>query len=93
MYLEGVSVRRVEEITEALWGTKVSPGTISNINKKHMSIWKPGVHAHWLTVIHMSVLMASILNAARGESKNVSIFLPLASATMAAVRLSVHLKV
>lgn len=25
MYLAGVSVRRVEDITEALWGTKVSP--------------------------------------------------------------------
>jgi putative transposase len=34
MYLAGVSVRRVEGITEALWGTKVSPGTISNLNKK-----------------------------------------------------------
>ena len=34
MYLAGVSVRRVENITEALSGTKVSPGTISNLNKK-----------------------------------------------------------
>lgn len=34
MYLAGVSVRRVEDITEALWGTKVSPSTISNLNKK-----------------------------------------------------------
>lgn len=34
MYLAGVSVRRVEDITEALWGTKVSPGTISDLNKK-----------------------------------------------------------
>ncbi len=34
MYLAGVSVRRVENITEALWGTRVSPGTISNLNKK-----------------------------------------------------------
>ena len=34
MYLAGVSVCRVEDITEALWGTKVSPGTISNLNKK-----------------------------------------------------------
>ena len=29
MYLAGVSVRRVEDITEALWGTKVSPGTVA----------------------------------------------------------------
>ena len=34
MYLAGVSVRRVEDITEALWGTKVSPGTVSQLNKK-----------------------------------------------------------
>jgi transposase-like protein len=34
MYLAGVSVRRVENITEALWGTRDSPGTISNLNKK-----------------------------------------------------------
>lgn len=34
MYLAGVSIRRVENITVALWGTKVSPGRISNRNKK-----------------------------------------------------------
>jgi transposase-like protein len=27
MYLAGVSVRRVEDITEALWGTRVSAST------------------------------------------------------------------
>src|ERR1700716_90153 len=34
MFLAGGSVRRVEDITEALWGTRVSPGTVSNLNKK-----------------------------------------------------------
>ena len=34
MYLAGVSVRRVDDITEALWGTRVSHGTVSNLNKK-----------------------------------------------------------
>ena len=34
MYLAGISVRRVEDITQALWGTRVSPGTVSNLNKK-----------------------------------------------------------
>ena len=34
MYLGGISVRRVEDITEALWGTRVSPSTVSNLNKK-----------------------------------------------------------
>ena len=42
MYLAGVSVRRVEDITEALWGSKVSPATISELNKKayvHIEDW------------------------------------------------------
>ncbi len=34
MYLAGVSLRRVEDITEALWGTRVSPSTVSTLNKK-----------------------------------------------------------
>ena len=42
-YLAGVSVRRVEDITEALWGSKVSPATISELNKKayvHIEDWR-----------------------------------------------------
>ena len=42
MYLAGVSVRRVEDITEALWGSKISPATISEPNKKayvHIEDW------------------------------------------------------
>lgn len=34
MYLAGVSVRRVEDITEALWGNRVSAGTVSRLNQK-----------------------------------------------------------
>ena len=34
MYLAGVSVRRVEDITEALWGTRVSAGAVSRLNQK-----------------------------------------------------------
>ena len=43
MYLAGVSVRQVEDITEALWGSKVSPSTISELNKKayvHIEDWR-----------------------------------------------------
>ena len=43
MYLAGVSVRRVEDITEALWGSKVSPAPISEPNKKsyfHIEDWR-----------------------------------------------------
>jgi putative transposase len=34
MYLAGVSTRRVEDITEALWGRRVSSSTVSELNKK-----------------------------------------------------------
>jgi len=43
MYLAGVSVRRVEDITEALWGTRVSPSAVSDLNKKiyeRIEIWR-----------------------------------------------------
>jgi transposase-like protein len=43
MYLAGVSVRRVEDITEALWGTRVSPSTVSELNQKiyvHIDSWR-----------------------------------------------------
>jgi len=43
MYLAGVSVCRGEDISEVLWGTKVSPGTISNLNQKsyaHIETWR-----------------------------------------------------
>jgi transposase-like protein len=43
MYLAGVSVRRTENITEALWGSRVSPSTISELNKKayvHIEEWR-----------------------------------------------------
>lgn len=34
MYLAGVSVRRVEDVTELLWGSRVSASTVSNLNQK-----------------------------------------------------------
>ncbi len=34
MYLAGVLLRRVEAITEALWGTRVSPSRVSNLDEK-----------------------------------------------------------
>jgi len=48
MYLAGVSVRRVEDITEALWSTRVSSGTVSRLNQKidrHIEAW-PDSHEH-----------------------------------------------
>jgi transposase-like protein len=53
MYLAGVSVRRVEDITEALWGTRVSPSTVSQLNQKiytQIEAWRnrpiEGEHAY-----------------------------------------------
>ena len=43
MYLAGVSMRRVEDITEALWGTRVSASTVSELNQKiygHIDAWR-----------------------------------------------------
>jgi putative transposase len=47
MNLAGVSVRRVEDITEALWGTRVSSGTVSRLNQKiyrHIESWRKRKH-------------------------------------------------
>ncbi len=33
-YLAGVSVRHVEDVTKVLWNSKVSPATISELNKE-----------------------------------------------------------
>src|SRR5271154_1735126 len=53
MYLAGVSVRRVEDITEALWGTRISPSTVSELNQKiyaQIEAWRnrplEGEHAY-----------------------------------------------
>ena len=74
MYLAGVSVRRVEDITEALWGTKVSPGTISNLNKKiYESIekWrKEPLKSHYTYVYLDGIWLKRTWG---GEVKNVSI--------------------
>jgi transposase-like protein len=34
MYLAGVSTRRIEDVSEALWGASVSATTVSNLNEK-----------------------------------------------------------
>jgi transposase-like protein len=53
MYYAGVSMRRIEEITEALWGTRVSPSTVSELNQKiagQIEAWRQqpiqGTHAY-----------------------------------------------
>jgi transposase-like protein len=78
MYLAGVSVRRVEDITEALWGTRVSSGTVSNLNKKiyeQIEAWrnKPIEGEHPYVYLDGIVLKRSWA----GEVRNVSLLVAI----------------
>ena len=78
MYLAGVSVRRVEDITEALWGTRVSPGTVSNLNRKiyqQIDAWRsrPIAGAHPYLYLDGIVLKRSWA----GEVRNVSLLVAI----------------
>ena len=73
MYLAGVSVRRVEDITEALWGSKVSPATISELNEN--STLRTGATAPCRAAsIPMSMWTASTCVATGAESTKTSRF-------------------
>ncbi len=78
MYLAGVSVRRVEDITEALWGTRVSSGTVSKLNKKvyqHIEAWRnrPIEGEHPYVYLDGIVLKRSWA----GEVRNVSVLVAI----------------
>jgi len=78
MYLAGVSVRRVEDITEALWGERVSPSTVSALNQKiyeQIEAWRErpieGQHAYvYLDGIWLKRCWG-------GEVKNVAVLVAL----------------
>ncbi len=82
MYLAGVSVRRVEDITAALWGTKVSPSTVSELNQKvyqQIEQWrnKPieGEHPY----VYLDGI--SLKRSWGGEVRNVSVLVAIGVAT------------
>jgi putative transposase len=70
MYLAGVSVRRVEDITEALCGTRVSPGTVSNLNKK-IEAWRNRPIAGMHPYVYLDGIVLKWSWA--GEVRNVSL--------------------
>jgi transposase-like protein len=78
MYYAGVSMRRVEDITEALWGTRVSPSTVSELNQKiagQIEAWRnapiEGEHAYiFLDGIWLK-------RSWGGEVKNVSVLVAI----------------
>lgn len=74
MYLAGVSVRRVEDITEALWGTRVSSGTVSNLNKKvykHIERWRTQKIEGSFAYVYLDGIV--LKRSWGGEIKNVSV--------------------
>ena len=78
MYLAGVSVRRVEDITEALWGTRVSPSTVSELNQKiyvQIEAWRnrpiDGEHAY----VYMDGIW--LKRSWGGEVKNVAVLVAI----------------
>ncbi len=78
MYLAGVSVRRVEDITEALWGTKVSSGTISNLNKKayeHIENWRTRKQSGEYPYVYVDGVY--LKRSWGGEIRNVSILVAI----------------
>ena len=78
MYLAGVSVRRVEDITEALWGTKVSPGTVSNLNKKiykHIEEWRNRPLSGEYPYVYLDGIV--LKRSWAGEVRNVSVLVAI----------------
>jgi transposase-like protein len=78
MYYAGVSMRRVEDITEALWGTRVSPSTVSELNQRiagEIEAWRnapiEGEHAY------VFVDGIWLKRSWGGEVKNVSILVAI----------------
>ena len=74
MYLAGVSVRRVEDITEALWGTRVSSGTVSKLNQKvykHIERWRTQPITGRYSYVYLGGIV--LKRSWVGEVKNVSV--------------------
>jgi len=74
MYLAGVSVRRVEDITEALWGMRVSAGTVSELNQKvyeRIEAWRNEPITGAYAYIYLDGI--SLKRAWGGEVRNVAI--------------------
>jgi transposase-like protein len=74
MYLAGVSVRRVEDITEALWGTRVSSGTVSKLNQKvykHIEAWRNREIEGEYPYVYLDGIV--LKRSWAGEIKNISV--------------------
>jgi transposase-like protein len=74
MYLAGVSVRRVEDITQALWGMRVSAGTVSDLNQKmyrRIDAWRNRKIEGMYPYVYLDGI--SLKRTWGGEVRNVSV--------------------
>jgi putative transposase len=82
MYLAGVSVRRVEDITEALWGTRVSSGTVSRLNQKiyrHIEAWRNREIAGEFPYLYLDGVI--LKRSWAGEVRNISVLVAIGIGT------------
>jgi putative transposase len=78
MYLAGVSVRRVEDITEALWGTRVSPSTVSELNQQlyeRIEAWRNQPITGQFTYVYLDGIW--LKRSWGGEVKNVAVLVAI----------------
>ena len=78
MYLAGVSVRRVEDITEALWGSRVSSGTVSRLNQRiyeQIEAWRQRPITGSYPYVFLDGV--SLKRSWGGEVRNVSVLLAI----------------
>jgi transposase-like protein len=78
MYLAGVSVRRVEDITEALWGTKVSASLVSDLNQKiyaQIQAWRKAPLTGEYAYVFVDGMW--LKRSWGGEVKNVSVLIAI----------------
>ena len=82
MYLAGVSVRRVEDITEALWGTRVSSGTVSRLNQKiyrHIEAWRNREIVGEFPYVYLDGVI--LKRSWAGEVRNISVLIAIGIGT------------
>src|SRR5215468_8824406 len=82
MYLAGVSVRRVEDITEALWGTRVSSSTVSRLNQKiyrHIEAWRNRKITGEFPYVYLDGVI--LKRSWAGEVRNISVLVAIGIGT------------
>lgn len=78
MYLAGVSMRRVEDITEALWGTRVSASAVSGMAQKvygQIEAWRSRAIAGEHAYVYLDGIW--LKRSWGGEVKNVAVLIAI----------------